>query len=139
MAPHVRGRDASGNLGFQSFGRPQGVETDVEQEPDLGGDDVRRRIADIDADHFEVRRIEVGIARVERRVVQRREHRGERPDRVVGDVRIGDMALAAVQRQPPRQRARRPCLIVSPSVFDAGRLADDAMVEVLAPVERPVG
>ena len=92
--------------GLERLGRPERVEADVEHEPGLARDDVRRRIADVDADHFEVRRVEVGVAVVERRVEQRREHGRERPDRIVGDVRVGDMALAAMQRRAARSATR---------------------------------
>ena len=103
MTPRGRGRDASGDLLFQRFGRPQRVEADVEQEPDLGGDDVRSRIADVDGNDFEVRRVEVRVA-VDGGGEQGRKNRRERPDRIVGDMRVGDMALPAEQRQPPGQR-----------------------------------
>src|SRR5271170_5680143 len=130
--------DPPGNLCTKRFGRPEIVEADVEGESDLARNDVRRRVADIDAGDFEVRRLEVSVALVERRRDERRQQGRQRPDRILRDPRIGDMALAAADREPAVKRA-------APAVFDrvaeradAGRLADNAMVETLAPGERPV-
>src|SRR5208282_1126962 len=128
--------DAPNDLRLERFGRPEVVEADVEHKPDLARDDVRRRVANVDADHFEVRRLEVGVALVERGE-QRRENGGERPDRIVGDVRVGDMALAAVQDEPPGQRSAPAVLDRVAERLDAGRLADDTMIEAFASGERP--
>ncbi len=52
-------------------------------------------------------------------------------------MRVGDMALSAMKRQASGQRAASSVLDRVAERFDAGRLADDAMVEARAPVERP--
>ena len=102
------------------------------------GDHVGRGIADVDGHDLEVRGIEIGAAGVERRVEQRAHRRPEPPQRIVGDVRIGDVALRAMQRQPPGQRAAPAVLDRVAERCDAGRLADDAMVEGFAARQRPV-
>ena len=56
----------------------------------------------------------------------------QRADRVVGEMRIGDVALAAENRQPAGQRAAPAVLHRVAERLDAGRLAEDAMVETFA-------
>ena len=90
-------------MGGQGFGEPVGqaglgvqvVETDVEQGGGLGGDDVAGRVADIDAGELQAGGLEPGRA-----VVQFfRQQRGQSGDQavqgIVGQMRIGDVALAA--------------------------------------------
>ena len=97
-----------------------------------------RGVADVDGGDFEVRGLEVGVAPIERRREQRRQHRRERTDRILRDLRIGDMALAAVDCEPSIQRAAPAVLDRVAERADACRLADDAMVEKLTPRQRPV-
>ena len=52
--------------------------------------------------------------------------------RVAREVRIGDVALDAFDDELAESEPRRPFLIMSPSASTAGRLADDAVVELLA-------
>ena len=118
--------------------RPGRVEADIEDEPHLARNDVRRRIADVDADDLEIRGIEVFCAMIERRRQEGGQYRRQRPDRIIRDVGIADVALAAVEDETAGQRAAPAVLDRVAERLDAGRLADDAMVEPLAPGERPV-
>ena len=69
------------------------------------GNDVEGRIADVDAGHLEVRRLEIRRALVELERRQAREDAHQRRDRVVGEMRIGDVALLAGDRDRRRQAA----------------------------------
>ena len=94
-------------------------------------------VADIDAGDLESR------ARSPRRpgraaAEQRGKHRSERPDRIVGDLRVGDVALAAVDEQPSIERAAPAVLDRVAESAHACRLADDAMIETLTLCQRPV-
>ena len=75
----VRRRDPALDLGGERFGRPEIVEADVELEAHFARNDVEGRIADVDRDHFEVGRLEVGVAGIERRREQRRQYRAQAP------------------------------------------------------------
>ena len=92
------------------------VEADVEARARLGGNDVDGRVADVDRGDLEVRGVEMRGAGVERR---RRSGRSSSATsaahRVVGEVRIGDVALHAVRSACPVSEPRRPILIMSPS------------------------
>src|SRR6202044_2895815 len=119
------------DLRLERFGRPEIVEADVEGEPDLARNDVVRGVSDVDGGDFKVRGLEIGVAPIERRRKERRQRRRERTDRILRDLRIGDMALAAVDCEPSIQRAAPAVLDRVAERADACRLADDAMVEKL--------
>ena len=70
--------------------------------------------------------------------MQRGDQRRRAADRIVGALRIGDVALLAVTMSVPLSEPRRPILIVSPSVVDIARLAENAVVESLAALGRPL-
>ena len=53
-------------------------------------------------------------------------------------MRVGDVALVAVQNEPPGQRTAPAVLDRVAERRDAGRLADDAVIEAFAPGERPI-
>src|SRR5208337_3023789 len=53
-------------------------------------------------------------------------------------MRVGDVALTAMQRQPPGQRAAPADLDRVAERLRAGRLADQAMIKALALRQRPV-
>ena len=98
--------DAPLDLGAERRRRPAVVEAHVEDEAHFAGNDVGRRIADVDADDLEIGRVEVGRAGIERRRLQRVEHRRERADRIVGEMRIGDVALLADAASAGRSASR---------------------------------
>ena len=74
----VRCRHPTLDLGGERVVRPNVVEADIELEADFARDDIERRIADVDRDHFEVRGLEVGVALIERRREERGQDRRER-------------------------------------------------------------
>ena len=89
------------DLRLERFGRPKIVEADVEDEPNLGRNDVGGRIADVDAGDFEVRGLEVGVSLIERRRGERREQGCER--------RKSDSRRDADRRHGPGGRGSRAC------------------------------
>ena len=76
----VRRRHPALDLRGERIVRPKVVEADVELEAHFAGNDVERRIADVDRDHFEVRGLEVGVSLIERRREQRRQYGRERQE-----------------------------------------------------------
>ena len=70
------------------------VIADVETRPRLARNQIDGFVADIDRGEFEMRRIEMGAAFIERRL-QRGNERDEPADRVVGAMGIGDVTLTA--------------------------------------------
>ena len=58
-------------------------------------------------------------------------------DRIVGEMRIGHVALLALDDDPARQRAAPADLDHVAELVRVGRLAEDAMVEALAARLRP--
>ena len=77
-------------------------------------------------------------ALVERRRGQSGEHADDAMRRIVGELRIGGVALHAVHGEVPLRLPRRPILIMSPRRVGDGRLADDAGIEHLAVRLQPV-
>ena len=74
------------------------VEADVEHARGAGRDDVGGRVADIDAGDLQAGRFEPVAAGVERRGGQRGQRAHQPVHRIVGAVRIGDVALRADAR-----------------------------------------
>ena len=118
-------------------GRPKLVETNVEADADLAGNNIGRGIADINADDFEVRRIEIGRARVERRRQQRVKRPRQRASRIVGEMWIGDVPLLSDQSQAACQGAASSVLDRIAQVKNTGGFAEHAMIYLLAPVASP--
>jgi hypothetical protein len=125
------------DLGAQAPRRPEIVEADIEGEADFAGNDVGGAIADVDGDDFEIRGVEIRRSRIERRRLQRGEDRRKRVNGIVGEMGIGDMALAAGERQPAGERAATAVLDRVAERGGACRLADEAMIETFAARERP--
>ena len=91
------------------------------------------------ADAFQLHHLEAGrreelVAIVERRAVERRQHRGERLDRIARQLGIGDVARQPVDRQDAAQGAAPPDPDGVAEPLLAGRLADDAPVQPFAAV-----
>ena len=115
------------DLGFQRVTRLLVVEADVEPRARRAGDDVGGGIADLDVGDFEVGGLEPVIAVVE--VPAASADRGcatSRRHRIVGEVRVGDMALRAGHLDPGIDRSAPADLdrVAEPRV--GGRLADQA-------------
>src|SRR3546814_8785635 len=86
------------------------VEPDRQPRASRGGDDVGRAIADFDVGEFDVRRLEPVIAFIERHRVDRRQYPDQLGDRIVGEMRIGDMSLRAAHVDPDIDRPAPPDL-----------------------------
>src|SRR5262249_34439789 len=70
--------------------------------------------------------------------LQRRDQRDQPADRIVGALRIGDVALPAADNQRAVERTAAAGLDGVAEDFDIARLAENAMVESLAALGRPV-
>ena len=113
------------------------VVADVEAGARLAGNEIDGRIADVDRGEFQVRRRELRAAVVERRL-QRGDECNKTADRIVGAIRIGDVALPAGDDQRAIERAAAAGLDGVAEHFDIARLAKDAMVEFFAALGRPL-
>ena len=94
-------------------------------------------VADVDRGEFEVRWIEVVGAVVERRRHQRAHQLDQAAHRIVGELRIGDVALLAGDHQHAVERAAPADLDRVADRRRIARLAEDAVVEVFAALGRP--
>ena len=112
------------HLGLQGLRRVPVVKADIEHRLGPDRDDVGGGIADVDAGHLEIRRREIGAAEVERLVVEPRQHGDETFQRILGEMRIGDVALHAGHLEPPVQAAAPADLDGFAEPRGVGRLAD---------------
>src|SRR5207248_9616943 len=78
------------------------VETDVEFRARLSGDHVGGSVADIDRSEFKVRGLELSAAAVERLVAQRHDQSRNIRYWVSGAMRVGDVALDAIDAKRAR-------------------------------------
>ena len=113
------------------------VEADIEARARLARNEIDDRIADVDRGEFEVRRTEPRAALVERRRHQRAHQRHQPAHRIVGALRIGDVALLAGDDQRAVERAAPADLDGVAERRHIARLAQDAMVEGFAALGRP--
>ena len=104
------------------------VEPDVQHRAGRGRDHVGHRVADVDAGELEAGRLEPVVAGVERRRGQRSGDADQPVHRIVGALRIGDVALRAVHRDLRVQAAAAADLHHVAERHRAGRFADDAEV-----------
>ncbi len=104
----------------------------VESRLQFSRNHIRRAGARVQIRHLEGGGLEVFVPLVPFTAGQFGQRRRERMDRVHGQVRIGDMALGAVHRESPRQRAAASDLDGVPERGVAGRLPDDAPVDPIA-------
>ena len=109
-----------------------GGEPQVEAQLELAGDHVRRAGTRGDVRDLEARGLEVLVARVPARRGELRQRRCEAMHRVVGELRIRDVSLRAMDGQPAGQRSAAPDLDRVAEDLVAARLADDAPVDALA-------
>jgi hypothetical protein len=113
------------------------VEADVERGLGLGRDHVVGRIADIDRRDLQGRGLEMRRAFVELLARDRIEHAHEPVRGVVGQVRIGGVALHAADREIAGHGAAPADLDHVAELFGIGGLADDAHVGDLALLLHP--
>src|SRR3546814_10030603 len=78
------------------------VEADRQARPRRSGDDVVRAVADLDIGKFDVRRLEPRGPLVERDRVDRGQDLDQLGNRIVGEVRIGDVPLCPRHVDPYR-------------------------------------
>src|SRR5690606_38583079 len=88
----------------------QVVEADRDTRAGACRDDVVRRVADLDIGDLEVRRLEPFVALVENESVELGKQRDEPRQRVVGEVRVGDVTFAAFDLEEDVHRAAPPGL-----------------------------
>ena len=118
--------------GHQALAGVVGVEADVQPAPGLGRNQIGRCVADIERGQFEVGRLEGLIACVEFVIRETGDQPGQHRDRIGGPVRIGNVALFAVDGDPGVERAAPPDLDHVAQRMLRRRLADDAGVDDLA-------
>ena len=114
------------------------VEADVELDDGRAGDDVGRLARRLERGDFEVGGLEGIAAVVEVERLQRGDHLGRLGHRIVGAVRIGDMALHARHRDPHVDRAAPADLDDVAQPILGGRLADQDHVGPDAARRHPV-
>ena len=121
----------------QFLARAGVVEADVEARARLGGDQVHGLVADVDRGELEVRCAEMRGAAVDRLGVDRDHQRRDVAHRVVGELRIGDVALRAGHDQRAVLRAAPADLHHVAELLRVGRLAQNGVIEFLAALRRP--
>src|SRR5664279_2161568 len=97
------------------------VEPNIETRPRLAGNEIDGLVADIDRGEFEVRRLERRATLVERLRLQRADQRDDVAHRIVGALRIGDMAGLAGDDQRAVERAAATDLAMPPFMSTAPR------------------
>ena len=114
------------------------VEADVELGAGAAGDDVGRLARGLDRGDFEVGGLEGVVAVVELERLERGEHPRQLRHRIVGAVRVGDVALHAGHRDPHVDRAAPADLddVAEPRL--RGRLADQDHVGPDAALRHPL-
>ena len=113
------------------------VEADVQHGAGGGGHQVGHAVADIDAGDLQGRWLEPLAAGVDRRRGQRGERAHQAVDRVVGAVRVGDVALRAVHGDRHVDAAAPADFHHVAEFHRTGRLADQAEVRDLAVLLHP--
>ena len=111
----ARRRSRRGGGGFRLSsvaGVQRSLKRMLKTSADFAGNHVGRGIADVDGDDFEVGRLEIrACPSSSGGACSASSARGRARDGIVGEMRIGDVALLADQLQPPGQRA-------APAVLD---------------------
>ena len=96
--------------GHQALAGVVRIEADVQPPARLGRDQIGRRISDVEGGQLQIGRLEGLIAFVQLVVGQTGDQPGQDRDRIGRTVRIGDMALFAVDGDPGVERAAPPDL-----------------------------
>ena len=123
---------------FSELLRVAVVEADVETRARFAGNEIDRRVADVDGGEFQIRGLEMRAALVERLAHQRVDQRDDAAHRIFRAVGIGDMALAPGDGEDAVERAAPPDLDGVAELAHIRRLAEDAMVEFFAARRRPI-
>ena len=114
------------------------VVADVEAGARLRRDHVPGLVADVDRNEFEVRRLKVRVAVVERLGVDGADQRGDVGQRIGRAIGIGNMALLAVDDQRAGERTPAADLDAVAELGHVARLAQHAMIEFFAALGRPL-
>ncbi len=123
---------------LQRLRRRLGAEAEIEVDHHLARDDVARAGAGVDVRHLPGGRLEVRVAAVPVDADQLGQGRRDQVDRVLRQLRIGDVALHAEDAQLAAEGAAAAVLDRVAEALDRGRLADDAVVEADAALDQPV-
>src|SRR6516162_5573910 len=94
-------------------------------------------VADVDRREFQMRRRKVFVAFVERRL-QSRDQAYKSWNRIIGTLRVRNMALAAGDDQGAVERTAASDLDRVANDLEIARFAENAMIEALAAVTRPL-
>ena len=116
----------------QRRARMQIVEADRNPRLGLGRDHIMRAVAHLQIGDFEIGRLEPVGPFVEHQRIQLRQYRDQFRDRVIGEMRISDMALRALYLDPDIDRAAPPDLHHIAQPVDAGGFPDKAHIWLLA-------
>ncbi len=114
------------------------VEADVEFRARLAGDHVAGGVTDIDGSEFEVGGLELRAAVIERLVAECHDQARDIRHWIRRAMRIGDVALHAVNVKRARLRAAAADLDAIAELFDIAGLAQHAVVEFLAARRGPL-
>ena len=121
----------------QAFGRVLIIKADVESGARLARDHIGGGIAHIHAGEGQGRRIEMGVALVQRLGAQLGHKRSKRGNRIDGFLRIAHMPLHAGHRHLEIDRAAPAYLQRVAGMGHAGGLAHHAMIDAFAPRFQP--
>ena len=113
------------------------VEADIELRAGFRRDHVESAVAGFDRGNLEVRSVKILRALVERFLDQGRDGAHQLGHRVVGKMRIGDVALLPADDQCAGERAPPADLHHVAESGHVGRFADDTVVELLAALIGP--
>jgi hypothetical protein len=111
----------------------------VELDIDAAWNDIAGAGAAVDVGDLPGGRREKLVAPIPDRLRQLGNRRGCEMDWVAGQMRVGDVALHALDGQFPRQRSAAPIFDHVAERVDRGRLADDAVVDRLAALAQGLG
>ena len=114
------------------------VEADRQSCRGARRDHISRRIAHGDIGHLDVRRLEPVIAVIERDRVDLGQHRHQFGDRIVGELRIGNMPLTAGHFDPDVDRSAPPDLDRIAEPIGRGRFADEAQIGLQPALRQPI-
>jgi hypothetical protein len=120
------------HAGLEGVGGVHGGEAEVEHHLQRAGDDVGGAGAGLDVGHLPGGGREVFVALVPHLGGEFGQGRGGEVDGVLGELRVGDVALHALHGELARQAAAAAVLDGVAEGGRGGGLADDAVVEGLA-------
>ncbi|VXD02960.1 hypothetical protein SPHINGO8AM_80288 [Sphingomonas sp. 8AM] len=104
------------------------VEADADPRRRARRNDVGRRVADHHIGDFEIRRLKPVASLIEHQCVQLGKDRDQSRDRIVGQMRVGDMPLPSGHLDPDVDRSAPSDLHHIAQRSDRGRLADETQI-----------